>query len=476
MDIEGEAPARRSRGRPRSITPEVAASRNRALWETRCLEATTKSVSVLANLNVPATVETSLAPRPMTNLTIEDFKFFVVMFTDTDSIPSSDPRLNSMKPMVNLEVYRQSLTQEDRTLADNFLQAFERDVQFHRRRRRTNSFLARYGLQAAQVDVPVPQHPRVAAPPDHGEERPPRRQSTRRFATGVRGLNLHLHQHIPITRVAQMLGISPRVIYRLKAKVRHGSISRVASYHLGQTQHPNQRYNDITRELILSQVQEAEGRMTLTQIKNSLANLVGPQNTPSRMTISRMLRGANFTRKLIQNCPAERNTEANKDRRLIYFHQLCLALAQGRRVISVDETGVNSDPGAGFHYAPAGVHWTSNPGRSRIPNTSCLFAISQHGVEQTMFIGHTCDSVLFAYFLYRLVILDPGFCSGDPARYPVLLLDNARIHQCSVLHKWLAVKGVKVLWTPPYHPMLNPVEFLNNQFKQYLQKGAIPPR
>ena len=61
--------------------------------------------------------------------------------------------------------------------------------------------------------------------------------------------------------------------------------------------------------------------------------------------------------------------------------------------------------------------------------------------------------------------------SPYPARYSVLILDNASIHKSQYLRVICEEKGIRLEFLPPYSPDFNPIEIAFSTIKQYLQRN-----
>jgi transposase len=75
----------------------------------------------------------------------------------------------------------------------------------------------------------------------------------------------------------------------------------------------------------------------------------------------------------------------------------------------------------------------------------------------------TMDSVLFGYWFYAMLL--PCVCTGS-----VIVLDNARFHQKSVLQELAHIAGCQVLFLYPYSPDMNPIEHFRAWLKRRLRK------
>ena len=160
----------------------------------------------------------------------------------------------------------------------------------------------------------------------------------------------------------------------------------------------------------------------------------------SSSTIYRCLRGQKYTVKRAQRSREHETV----DIRHAFFARS--ASPYGSDAISIDESSfcMNDRPLRG--WAPRGQRVPKGrPGRrSRV---SLLLAIGYEGTiaHRTVFGG--VNGRIFAEFVNELP-------DGRP-----LIIDNASIHKTRGVCDALAAKGISAMFTPPYSPWFNPVEF-----------------
>ena len=128
----------------------------------------------------------------------------------------------------------------------------------------------------------------------------------------------------------------------------------------------------------------------------------------------------------------------------------------------------------GYHrYGFAPIGWT--------PGTSFATASLHTGTSILSLLGPSGFCHFFkldasfnaANFLVCLLKLHDAY----PDKKFVLILDNCRVHHASLVSALIeGLKGnkefnfLRLKWLPAYCPELNPCEYFNNYFKQYLRK------
>lgn len=94
---------------------------------------------------------------------------------------------------------------------------------------------------------------------------------------------------------------------------------------------------------------------------------------------------------------------------------------------------------------------------------SMIAALSSTGIETAFNFEGTLNGELFLYFLNHF--LCPLLSKGD-----TVILDNASPHKVADVKAVIEATGARIVYLPPYHPDLNPIELAWNKMKQYLRK------
>lgn len=462
------------RGREEAKSRNEYIQREHAIWRPRIEDAMSREVSEILNGNKPETMHrASLQTLEFRSFPQDAFNFIEEMIEQAylSVTMEAHGHLEQQLPR-SFADYMQRQSARDLRAVENYLNTYQQHRQIHVNRQRIFRLARRLGLQEPGELGPVPVEV-AAIQPEVGVDRP---FIPDRTARAYAALKMHFDSRITVKRAAEVNNVLPSSVYKLKHQLRTGTLLRSANYRNPQREHPARKYGQEVEARILNQLRAADGNLNLAQQQQLLLQQYGQFRTPSKSTIHRCLRRNRITWKKVNYCPPDRNSETTTERRRIFFHELLLALSRGRKIVSVDETGINCDAGYGRHYATAGEHWCSNPGRNRIQNVSCILGVSQNRVEQSLFVKGSCNSAIFSGFVYALIEADPEFRNQDHGARPLLMMDNAAIHQSKALRSWLASRGVEVLWCPPYNPYCNPVEFLNGALKRYLRNNVQPTR
>lgn len=92
-----------------------------------------------------------------------------------------------------------------------------------------------------------------------------------------------------------------------------------------------------------------------------------------------------------------------------------------------------------------------------------IAALSTDGIEAAFNFEGTLNGTLFLYFLRHF--LCPLLSKGD-----MVIVDNASPHRVAEVREIIEATGARLVYLPPFHPDLNPIELAWNKMKQYLRK------
>ena len=133
------------------------------------------------------------------------------------------------------------------------------------------------------------------------------------------------------------------------------------------------------------------------------------------------------------------------------------------RLKFVDEAGFNRAMTRLWGRAPKGERVRESVPRNYGANISTLSLMSLSGVEATMTIEGSVDTMVFNIFAEEFI--RPRLKLGD-----VLVLDNLGAHRASRIEQIAESCGAKVIWLPPYSPDFSPIEQMWSKLKTYLRK------
>jgi transposase len=200
--------------------------------------------------------------------------------------------------------------------------------------------------------------------------------------------------------------------------------------------------------------------LTLAQICTKVFERL--HTTISISSVNRILTAIGYTMKLSRIIPEARNSEQQVESRFHYASMFMQERPVERgNIIWLDETGFN-------------LHLRRRKGRSKIgeranvvvPNTqgkniSIVAAMNETGLLSYKAHYGAYTSILFAEWLATL-----GEHLGSLSLSNCwFVLDNVRFHHTALVASTVESLGFKLVFLPPYSPMLNPIELLFSKWK-----------
>ena len=157
-------------------------------------------------------------------------------------------------------------------------------------------------------------------------------------------------------------------------------------------------------------------------------------------------------------------------------------LLSATRLIFLDETGVTTNPSAGWQsqplrtgmvrrygraprgqrvrgYAPAG-HWKV---------TTFLAGLDRDGIVAPFVVDEPMNRAIFTQYVRQY--LAPELKPGD-----IVILDNLSSHKGAEAAALVEAQGARMLFLPPYSPDLNPIEMVFAKLKHLLRKAGEQTR
>ena len=136
---------------------------------------------------------------------------------------------------------------------------------------------------------------------------------------------------------------------------------------------------------------------------------------------------------------------------------------RGRRLVFLDESGVNRALVRRYARAPRGERAYGKAPVNRGPNVTLIAALSQDGLLAPMQVEAATDGDVFRAYLEQ--VLCPELQRGD-----VVLMDNLPAHKVKGVRTQIESVGAELLYLPRYSPEYNPVEQLWSKIKAWLRK------
>ena len=468
------------RGRSPITQPDPEEPPGVTIWKNRVTIAVKKDMSAIFHFPYGGEERNPVYTKT-TRSELNVITEFAVDQSDGSSSSSSSEEPEEQR----LDNFIREYSQERAHAIENFLGLVTRERNFKSRRQHfVNTFTKyigrppvhmtdeRFAEEADQVDPLLPMQGFFI------QQRPSvhmKKSQTKQLRL-MAALRLHMENQVSIPEAARKHGINRQSLTYAKRLHRQGRLDeyleRLAA---GRTDRPP-RFDAGLDRFIWQQLRSVDGRLTAKQLKHIWQMTHPASPAPSLTTILQRIKKLGLSKKKVPIVHPRRNLLLNKERSFRFLVQLFEALDSGRKVICLDESSVNFATFRGTHYAPYGQTWAASPESLRDENVSLVLATSQTGAEQALFIKGSCCSVAFFYFIRRLHMAVPEFQAERAEDRPLIIIDNATVHRAKPLTRYCRIHKIQLLFTPPYHPMLNPVEFAFGVIKGHLSIGPPLPQ
>jgi transposase len=190
----------------------------------------------------------------------------------------------------------------------------------------------------------------------------------------------------------------------------------------------------------------------------------------SKSTVSRILTDIGYTMKLLRLEPEARNSGEQLEARFNYAQMFMNDRPVERgHVIWVDETGFNLHLRRRCGRSTRGTRATAVVPSARGRNISVVAAMSETGLLHHQVHLGAYNSDLFSIWIQQLgqilAAADLSCCW--------IILDNVRFHHSAIVSAVATQLGHRLLFLPPYSPMLNPIELLFSKWKSQIKTNQM---
>lgn len=140
-----------------------------------------------------------------------------------------------------------------------------------------------------------------------------------------------------------------------------------------------------------------------------------------------------------------------------------------RRLVFIDETGVNLAMARRYGRAPRGKRAVGRVPKNWGENVTILGAMRSDGVSVVMTVEGATDTDVFSVFVRELLV--PSLRAGD-----VVVMDNLGAHTSAWVEKAIEAAGARLIYLPPYSPDFNPIEQCWSKVKTFLRAAKARTR
>jgi len=203
--------------------------------------------------------------------------------------------------------------------------------------------------------------------------------------------------------------------------------------------------------------------LTLGDYRELLEKACGVKASES--TVGRALRREGITRKRLMIHASQRLTMRVQALE-VEFRSTIQPEINGAKTITIDETGGNLAMTALYGWSPLGTRAEGfAPHRSR--NLTTVYGLTMDGpVEPLVIEGGMTGEVFKTYLRERIA---PRIGRGW-----TVVFDNLSAHHVAGVREIIEATGARLVYTPPYWPEFNPIEYSISKLKQYLR--SVAPR
>lgn len=136
-----------------------------------------------------------------------------------------------------------------------------------------------------------------------------------------------------------------------------------------------------------------------------------------------------------------------------------------RRLVFIDETGVNTKMARRYGRSPVGERCHSAEPHGHWQSSTFLAALRHDRLTAPFFVEGAVDADVFTAYLQH--VLCPELERGD-----IVILDNLATHKIAAVAKLIEAAGATVRYLPAYSPDLNPIELAFAKLKAHLRQAA----
>ena len=134
------------------------------------------------------------------------------------------------------------------------------------------------------------------------------------------------------------------------------------------------------------------------------------------------------------------------------------------KLVFLDESSINLGMTRLYGRALKGERVDDYIPDVRFQRTSILSTVRLDGSQNPYIFTGTLNSERFKKYVDDT--LSPALFEGD-----ILILDNSSVHKVHNVLDSVIIKGVTVVFLPPYSPDFNPIELLWSKMKTFLRKA-----
>lgn len=265
--------------------------------------------------------------------------------------------------------------------------------------------------------------------------------------------------------IQEHLNISKSTYKRLRENYENNLYNDLSNFkNQNEKKCGKRKTHDIERTIVASEL-ALNSSLTLSNISDKLRN---NNINASPTKCFRILKGMNYSHKIMTLVPVRRNSEDIKNLRALYASEI--RNMNVRQLIFIDETGFNLHMAPKYGYSPVNTKCYKTVANSKGINVSLLCAIDINGIVAYDTKVGSFNTESFVRFIDEKIPNNTGnvikFC----------IFDNASIHKSATVGQALSRKNFITRYLPAYTPQLNPIEEFFSCLKSRYNANTFKPR
>lgn len=254
------------------------------------------------------------------------------------------------------------------------------------------------------------------------------------YSLDYRKIAIHMYNVLSsLRKVAYLLNTSHSTIYRwLQCSER--------KQYMRSTISKSQQIIESLKTLIIS-----EPLLSIRSIVSKLSNITGV--LVSRELVRTAIKKLGFSKKLAYMYGVSIDLEAKTK---AFLEQRSEYIQRNLTFLSIDETSFGRSGIVNKGYSLKGKKLYIRKKAPRITTETVIACASKESWIHYKRIQGSCNTQIFLDFLKELNILNKN---------TVLLMDNVAFHHSKLVKDFCQQSNIPVLFTPPYSPWFNPIEY-----------------
>ena len=185
-------------------------------------------------------------------------------------------------------------------------------------------------------------------------------------------------------------------------------------------------------------------------------------------TMHRAIGKFRYSLKRTQNIAIAADSPVNEALRLDYARWYIRVTLAGRKIIFIDEVGMQLNMRVSQGRSPIGERAQNRVPAIRTRNLNIMAAIHDTGMTLFTILERNSNAVECAHFIDDLA------AARDRLQIPadaIIVLDNVRFHHSAMVIEMLELRGFEHKFLPPYSPFFNGIECMFSEWKHFVKVG-----